>query len=106
MKKNNYSTMSHFNKAIKHYEQCFNLSQKIEEKVGVIQALKGLGNCYLELGKYEEAIKNYEKCASRSIEYKDINGKVESYCQIVKTHIIKGDSNDEYKTYFDEVLRL
>lgn len=109
-KKNNddhsYSTQSHFKKSIKHYEQCYNLSQKIEDKIGILESLKGLGNCSLELGKYDEAIKNYEKCAQRAIDFKEINSKVEAYCQIVKAYILNGDSNDEYKTYFDEILRI
>ena len=71
-----------------------------------MESLKGQGNCQLELGNYDEALKKYEGCAQRAIEFKDINQKIESYCQIVKTHILKGDSNDEYKSYFDEVLRL
>jgi len=56
-----YSTHNHFNKAIKHYEQCYSLSQKIEDIKGLIDSPKGMGNCYRELGKYDDAIKYYEK---------------------------------------------
>ena len=95
-------------RAISYYDQYYLLTSKIENKEGLIEAAKGLGNCYLELNKYNDAIKNYEKCAQRAIEFKDKVRKVDAYCQLIKAHILKegDDKEDEYKKYLDEILEI
>lgn len=100
-----YSTKSNLGVAINYYQEYYKLSSKIENREGLIESPKGLGNCNLELGKYDEAIEDYEKTAQRAAEYKDVPSKVEAYSQIVKAQILKnGVENDKYyQKYLDTV---
>ena len=93
---------------MEYYDEYYKLSAKIENFEGLVEAPKGLGNCCVELNKYDDAIKNYERSAQRAIECKDLHGKVEAFCQLIKAFILKGGiENDEgFKKYFDEVLKI
>ena len=90
-----YSTRNNLERAISYYEEYYKLASKIENKEGLIEAPKGLGNCYMELEKYDNALKSYEKSAQRAIEFKDDIRKAEAFCQIIKALILKGDGKEK-----------
>lgn len=90
-----YSTRNNLDRAISYYEEYYKLASKIENKEGLIEAPKGLGNCYMELEKYDNALKSYEKSAQRAIEFKDDIRKAEAFCQIIKALILKGDGKEK-----------
>ncbi|TXT54154.1 MAG: Tetratricopeptide repeat protein [Promethearchaeota archaeon] len=100
-----YFKKNDYKKAIKYYEQSYEIYDELKQIKEKIMSLKGIGNSYINLGRLEKANDIFLKCSSISSKEDDIYNLLDCLSNLVYIHENQGNWDVLFELY-QKILKI